>query len=83
MLHAHAIITSKGQTTIPKPVRDFLHLHTGDQIDFIIEGENRVVIRPSTLDVHHIKGLLKRKDGKKLTVEQMNEAIAKGARGEE
>ena len=78
----HAVITSKGQTTIPKPIREFLHLHSGDQIDFIIEGKDRVIIRPSTMEVHHIKGLLKRKDGKKLTLEQMDEAIAKGAKGE-
>lgn len=70
-----ATLTSKGQTTIPKRVRDFLHLHPGDQIDFILEGEGKVIIRPATLDITHLKGILKRKKGKKLTIEQMNMAI--------
>jgi len=50
-----ATLTSKGQTTIPKRVRDFLHLHPGNQIDFILEGEGKVIIRPATLDVTHLK----------------------------
>ena len=77
-----AVLTSKGQTTIPKVVREFLHLHPGDQIDFIMEEEGKVVIRPATLDVSHLKGLLKRPHGKKLTIAQMNEAIIKGASGD-
>ncbi|WP_390889297.1 AbrB/MazE/SpoVT family DNA-binding domain-containing protein [Leptodesmis sichuanensis] len=31
-------ITSKGQITIPKAIRDLLNLHPGDRIDFIVEN---------------------------------------------
>jgi len=72
-----AIITSKGQTTIPKPIREFLNLHSGDRIDFILESDGRVVLRPSTLDVQCIKGLLNKKGIKKLTIEEMNDVISK------
>jgi antitoxin PrlF len=74
-------LTSKGQTTIPKQVREHLKISPGDKLDFVIESEGRVVIRPAKLDVRELKGLLKRHDGKVLSVEEMNAAIARGAAG--
>lgn len=76
-----ATLTSKGQTTIPKQVRDHLKLSPGDKLDFVIESGGRVVIRPAKLDVRELKGLLKRNDGKVLSIEDMNAAIARGAAG--
>ncbi len=40
-----ATVTSKGQVTIPKKVRERLGLRPGDELEFIIEGD-RVQIRP-------------------------------------
>ncbi len=37
-------ITSKGQTTIPKNIRKYLKLHSGDKIDFIIGKEGKVYL---------------------------------------
>ena len=76
-----ATLTSKGQTTIPKQVREHLKLNPGDKLDFVIEAGGRVVIRPAKLDVRELKGLLKRRDGKVLSIEEMNTAIARGAAG--
>ena len=76
-----ATLTSKGQITIPKQVREHLKLNPGDKLDFVIESEGRVVIRPAKLDVRKLKGLLKRRDGKVLSIEEMNAAIARGAAG--
>jgi AbrB family looped-hinge helix DNA binding protein len=78
---AVATLTSKGQTTIPKQVREHLKLNPGDKLDFVIETGGRVVIRPAKLDVRELKGMLKRRDGKVLSVEEMNAAIARGAAG--
>ena len=74
-------LTSKGQTTIPKQVREHLKIGPGDKLDFVIESEGRVVIKPAKLDVRELKGLLKRHDGKVLSIEDMNAAIARGASG--
>jgi AbrB family looped-hinge helix DNA binding protein len=38
-------ITAKGQVTIPKPIRDALNLHRGDQVIFVVEGE-RAFLQP-------------------------------------
>lgn len=42
---AHARITSKGQITIPKAVRDELALHEGDSVVFVVEG-GRAIVTP-------------------------------------
>ena len=78
---AVATLTSKGQTTIPKHVREHLKLNPGDKLDFVIESEGRVVIRPAKLDVRELKGLLKQSDRKVLSIGDMNAAIARGAAG--
>lgn len=71
-----ATITSKGQTTIPKEIRDYLHLQTGDEIAFCIE-DGRVVIKPMTGDVRELRGFLNQYAVGNITVEDMNEAIRK------
>jgi AbrB family looped-hinge helix DNA binding protein len=39
-------ISSKGQVTIPREIRERLGVAAGDRIEFVIEGDN-TVIRPS------------------------------------
>ncbi|MGH3103254.1 MAG: AbrB/MazE/SpoVT family DNA-binding domain-containing protein [Gaiellaceae bacterium] len=48
-----ARLTSKGQITIPKPVRDALKLKEGDQVLFrVLEGEKAILARtPNLLDL--------------------------------
>lgn len=48
-----ARMTSKGQITIPKPVRDALKLSEGDHVVFrVIEGERAILARtPDLLDL--------------------------------
>lgn len=54
-----AKITSKGQITIPKEIRNILDLHTGSVITFEKE-ENKIVIRPART-LKEFKGFLKGK----------------------
>lgn len=72
-------LTSKGQTTIPKPIRDHLGLHAGDQLDFVIESDGRVTLRPATIDVMDLAGLLRQKGKKALSLEEMQRGVLKGA----
>lgn len=67
----HAILTSKGQITIPKSVRNKLNLKTGDKIDFKVTG-SEVVLIPVSKSVSEVFGILSRKTGEKITVDQMN-----------
>jgi len=74
-----ATITTKGQITIPKEVRDQLHLETGDRVDFVITQTGEVLLKPATLHVAELKGILRRKGQKPVTVEAMNAAITRHA----
>lgn len=38
-------ITSKGQTTIPKEVRDALHTEAGDTLAYEVQGDGTVMVR--------------------------------------
>jgi AbrB family looped-hinge helix DNA binding protein len=47
-----AKITSKGQVTVPKAVRDALGIHEGDEVIFRVEGNRAVLARtPDFLDL--------------------------------
>ena len=70
-----ATITSKGQVTIPKKVRDKLHLKPGDIINFEIESSNSVRITSAKRSPSEAYGILFREDQKAYTVEEMNEGI--------
>ena len=74
-------VTTKGQTTIPKSIRDFLKLHAGDRLDFILEDSGRVVLRRATLNVKDLEGILHRPGRKPVSVEEMNRVIRSRAAG--
>ena len=76
-----ATLTSKGQITIPKAVRQSLRLQAGDRVAFMLHGEGEVVIRPITRTVDEVFGMLHRKGMKTRSVEEMNTAIAARAKG--
>lgn len=44
---ATATITSKGQVTIPKEIRDRLELEAGEEIEFILGERGRMEVRPT------------------------------------
>jgi antitoxin PrlF len=41
-------LTSKAQTTIPRPVRTAMHLKEGDEIVYVIEGDRVILTRAAT-----------------------------------
>lgn len=69
-------ITSKGQTTLPKPVREALGVKPGDRVRYLIIGnEVRIIpVRP----LSRLLGVLKH-DGPPVTLEEMERAVADGA----
>lgn len=51
-------LTSKNQTTLPKPVREALHIGPKDHIVYEILKNNTVIIRRATpLDIEYYKAL--------------------------
>lgn len=74
---ATATITSKGQITLPREVREHLHLSEGDRVEFLIEPEGGVRLRPLTGSVRNLFGILHRPGMSPLSVEEMDEAIGR------
>ena len=75
---ATATITSKGQTTIPKSIREHLRLRTGDRVEFVIERNGRVVLQSKKIDIAELRGFLGPAP-RHLTIEEMDEAIRDAA----
>ena len=72
---ATATLTSKGQLVIPKAIRDHLHLHPGDMLDFLVQESGDVLMRPAIEDVRSLKGILHRAGRKPVSLDAMREAI--------
>ena len=64
---ATAIITSKGQVTIPIEIRNFLCLGKGDKIDFRIMKKRKVALTPVTCRTSDVFGILSGKTRKRAT----------------
>ena len=75
-----ATVTSKGQITIPKKVRQALHLGAGDRVEFVIENGGKVLLQPGKGDVAALKGFLHRRGRRAVSLVEMDQAIAKGHR---
>ena len=71
-------LTSKGQITIPREVRERLHLKTGSRVDFIVEASGQVVLKPLDSSFRSIRGIVRSRRKRPVSIKEMNEAIAQG-----
>jgi antitoxin PrlF len=72
----NSTVTSKGQATIPKEVRQFLRLNPGDKVKFFFHPDGHVALLP-VLPVSRLKGMLRSRQGP-VSLEKMDEAIGEG-----
>ena len=71
-------LTTKGQITLPKAVRTALHLKTGDKVIFEILEDGTYILKPKTVDVRVLKGLVSY-TGKRKSLDDMQHAITANA----
>jgi antitoxin PrlF len=67
-----AILTSKGQITIPKKIRDALHMKAGNRISFTLVPDSVVIMRVKNKPVSKLAGLLYKKGRKPVPVEMLS-----------
>ena len=72
-----ATLSSKGQATVPKAVREYLHLKPGDRFRFFLQPDGAVVILP-LVPVSSLRGSIARRK-EATSVEEMNAGIRTGA----
>lgn len=71
---ATATITSKGQITLPRDIRQALGVEPGDRVSFVVREDGTVVVEAATTDLLDLRGSLKpRRKG--VSIEEMNAAV--------
>ena len=71
------LMTSKGQTTVPKEVREFLGLEEGAQVEWVLD-DGKAVVKARKVRAADLAGILgKPPAGAGLTVEEMDEALGR------
>ncbi len=71
-------LTIKGQTTLPKDIREGLSLSAGDRIRYVILDDGQVRLL-KVGSVQRLAGILSDKGRGAVSLEDMDAAIAKGA----
>jgi AbrB family looped-hinge helix DNA binding protein len=69
---AESTLTSKGQTTIPKDIRDSLKLKSGDRITFTMMPDGTVQMRVKNKSAMALGGSLRKKGRKRLATELLS-----------
>jgi AbrB family looped-hinge helix DNA binding protein len=72
-----ATMTTKGQVTIPKEVREHLGVETGDRLSFVVQEDGTVIVKPITRHVRELGGFLQRPGQRPVSVNEMDEGIAR------
>lgn len=65
-------LTSKGQTTIPKDIRDSLGMKSGDRMTFTMLPDGTVLMRVKNKSVMNLAGSLRKKGQQPIPVEQLS-----------
>jgi len=71
-METSATLTSKGQTTIPKSIRDSLGIKAGDRMTFTLMPDGVVLLRVKNKRVADLAGLLHKKGRKTVPIEKLS-----------
>jgi AbrB family looped-hinge helix DNA binding protein len=72
IMSTEATLTSKGQTTIPKTIRDSLGMKAGDRMSFTLMPDGVVVMRVKNKRASDLAGILYKRGRKPVPVEQLS-----------
>jgi antitoxin PrlF len=71
-MSTESTLTSKGQTTVPKAIRESLRLKSGDRITFTLMPDGTVLMRVKNKSVMGLAGTLRRRGRKALPAEELS-----------
>jgi antitoxin PrlF len=71
-MSTESTLTSKGQTTVPKAIRESLRLKPGDRITFTPMPDGTVLMRVKNKSVMNLAGSLRRRRRKALPIEELS-----------
>lgn len=70
------VLTSKGQMTLPKAIRDDLNVGPGDKLDIVKDGDRYVIVARNR-SAASLYGILRRPGEKSMSVREMDEALGR------
>lgn len=71
-------LSEQGQLTLPKPIRERLHLSPGDKVEFLLDDSGKVELVPVTAPITALKGILPPPECV-VSLEEMDAAIRRRA----
>ena len=71
-MSTESTLTSKGQTTIPKEIRDGLRMKAGDRMSFTLMPDGVVLMRVKNKSASELAGLLYRKGRKAVPIDLLS-----------
>lgn len=74
-----ATLTSKGQVTIPKEIRDRMRLRTGDHLDFVVLDDGSVAVHKRALRVDDVFGVFAHRADRPVSLEEMDAGVSTSA----
>lgn len=66
-----ATVTSKGQVTIPKEIRDALDLEEGTEVEFALEDDGTLTVRPKKPAMERLRDVRRTLSGRDVDLEEM------------
>ena len=75
-----AILSSKGQITIPLAVRQKLGVATGDRVEFVELAPGQFALVPVVVDVRALRGIVP-KPRRPVSIDDMRRIVAKRGAG--
>lgn len=75
-----ATLTSKGQITIPKAIRQQLNLNKGDRLEFLLDKQKIIRIMPKTTSIKKLKGCVAKRK-RPVSLKRMQKTIEAGWAG--
>lgn len=72
---SEARLSSKGQITVPRDIRERLKLKLGDKVRFRVTDSGQVAVEAAKYHIGELYGLLRRRGQKPVAVAAMDEAI--------
>ncbi len=69
---SESTITAKGQTTVPRQVREQLGAGPGTRLVWHVMPDGSLIVRAKTLSILDLAGSLKAPKGKRVSVQDMN-----------
>jgi antitoxin PrlF len=70
-------VTKEWLEDLPDEVRERLHVRVGDKVEYVIQEDGKIVLRPAVLSARSAFGVLNRPGMEPASIEEMNESAGK------